>query len=199
MKKNIVVLLILIVCSSFILKDGFGVYKYKTDRFYESIELKKNYTFKYMYSMHNIKLVVNGNYRIIGDSLILDSNPQKDKIIVNEDSKGNLGNNKFIITDKYDNPFNYTLSIISQKGDTLILKNQWIKSKIKNVKIKEFYITDSKGLKSPTYLIKGKQSNCFRIFFETKRVFENEIWKINDDKIFPNNLSGEKVRYFLTK
>ena len=80
-------LILYIPCSkSFFLVDLLlitsVIHSYKSDRFYERITLGKDFKFKYDFHWHNISYSLNGNYRVKGDSLILDSNPQRDKLIV---------------------------------------------------------------------------------------------------------------------
>ena len=176
-----------------------GIYEYKTRYFNEKIELGIDYKFQYEYRKEFIQFNIDGNYRIKGDSLILDSSPQRDKIIVKESSKGNLKTIRFKVTDKIGSPLNYKLSLITRDNDTITLINQYFESKLKIKNLKSFYIYDTKGLKSPTYDIVGLRTNYFEIQFETKRVFDNEVWKIKNDKITPKGLNGEIQKYFLTK
>jgi hypothetical protein len=176
-----------------------GIYEYKSGFFYEKIELKKNFKFKYEYHTEFIQSNLVGNYRIKGDSLILDSSPQRDKIIVKESLKGNLNRVRFSVTDKKGVPMNYHLYIITKSNDTIILKDQFIKSKLKCGDLKSFYIFDTKGLKSPTYDVVGLRTNYFEVQFETNRVLDNEIWVIDNNRIYPKGLNGEKQNYCLTK
>lgn len=199
--RGILLIFILITCLSFKIKSNLheGVYEYKSGNFYESIELKANYKFEYNYRLNPISYSLEGNYRIKGDSLILNSSPQRDKIIVRESKKGNKKNFRFCVVDKLGVPFNYTLYAITKENDTITLTNQWKNSKIKNIPIRSFYIVDSKGLKTPTYLIQGTNTNHFEIIMETKRVMDNEIWKIKDNIITPIGMNGEYQPYSLKK
>jgi hypothetical protein len=178
-----------------------GIYTYSRENFHETLKLNENFTFKYNLSIHFIKQEVSGNYVIVGDSLVLNSFPQRDKIIVKESLKGNLNNKKFIVNDKDGHPFNYQLFLINKNNDTTIVKNQNFKSKIKIDHLNKFYIIDSKGLKSPTYSLKGTNTNYFDVQFETYRVFESEKWIIDEKnkKIKPIGLNGKYQNYHLTK
>lgn len=180
-------------------ENQLGKYSYTSNRFYESIELKKENKFIYFSKQEFINYEITGNYHVNGDTLTLDSNPQKDKLIVKETNKGRQGNFTFVVTDKMDNPIHYSIHLILIDNSEVSLKEQWQKSKIKNSKIKAFYIIDSKGLKSPKYHIKGEFSNFFKVWFEPNRVFENERWYINNNKIKPKGLNGEFQSYFLEK
>lgn len=192
---------ILIICLSFTKQSKLneGIYEYKTENFYESIELNENYKFKYNYRQNPISYSIEGNYKIKGNNLILDSSPQKDKIIVRESKKGNKKKFRFCVTDKLGIPFNYTLYAIRKSNDTITLKNQWEKSKIKDIAIKSFYIVDSKGLKTPTYHIEGTKTNYFEVMMETKRVMDNEVWKIKGEIITPIGINGKYQSYKLKK
>jgi hypothetical protein len=200
MKRIIITLIgILLLSFSFPNKNKKEIYEYNGEFFNEKIELGEDYKFKHEYRTEFLQIYLKGNYRIKGDSLILDSSPQRDKIIVRESSKGRLNTHKFKVVDKTSNPINYQLHLISKNHDTITLKNQYIESKLTVKDLKSFYIYDTKGLKSPTYNIVGLRTNYFEIQFETNRVLDNEVWRINEDQIFPLGMNGEKQNYFLTK
>jgi hypothetical protein len=193
-------ILILVLFSSLIDKDSYlGKYTYKSRYYYESIDLKNNNQFIYNCKNEFINYEIKGNYKINSDSLILDSYPQRDKIIVKENNRGNKNSNLIIVKDKEGNKMTYHIYLILVDDTVICLKDQWEKSKIKNQTIKGFYLVDTKGLKSPTYLKNGKFSNHFEVQFETKRVFENEIWHLEKDKIKPIGMDGEYQNYYLEK
>jgi len=200
MKKVLCILTVILLTSFTIqLKTHEGVYEYKADKFYESIELGKDFNFKYEYHFHSLSYSLEGDYSIKGDSLILDSNPQRDKIIVREYKKGNKNNVRFCVTDKLGTPINYTLYAINKENDTITLSNQWHKSKLKNKELESFYIIDSKGLKTPLYNIEGEKTNYFEVQMETVRVLDNEVWKIKDNSILPKGMNSKNQNYFLNK
>lgn len=199
MKATFYIFIVLIFSSLINKEDYFGKYIYKSRNYYESIDLKNNKQFIYNYKNEFISYEIKGNYKINSDSLVLDSNPQRDKIIVKELNKGNKNNNLIIVKDKNGNTLTYHIYLILLDDKVICLKDQWEKSKIKNQIIKGFYIVDTKGLKSSTYLKKGKFSNYFEVQFETKRVFENESWHIEKDKIKPIGMDGEYQNYYLEK
>ncbi|TRX34901.1 hypothetical protein [Flavobacterium restrictum] len=198
--KTAIFIFISIVLSLSINKDTYlGKYIYKSRNYYESIDLKDNNQFIYSYKNEFINYEIKGNYKINSDSLILDSNPQRDKIIVKEKNRGNKNSNLIIVKDKEGNNLTYHIYLVLVDDKVICLKDQWEKSKIKNQTIKGFYLVDTKGLKSPTYLKKGKFSNHFEVQFETKRVFENETWHLEKDKIKPIGMDGEYQNYYLEK
>jgi hypothetical protein len=198
--KTTIFIFISIIFSLPINKENHkGQYSYKNRNYYESINLKENSQFIYNYKNEFISYEIKGNYKINDSNLVLDSNPQRDKIIVKESNKGNKKNSLIIVRDKESNILTYHIYLILLNDEIICLKDQWDKTKIKNQEIKGFYIVDTKGLKSPVYLKKGKFSNHFVVLFETKRVFENETWLIEKDKIKPIGMDGEYQNYYLEK
>jgi hypothetical protein len=180
-------------------ENHLGNYSYKNDRYYESIELKEGNKFTYFTKQEFINYEIRGNYTIQGDSLVLNSSPQRDKIIVQESKKGSQKCNVIVVTDKMGIDIHYNLFLILDDNIEIKLANQWEKSKIRDQKIKGFYIIDTKGLKSPIYFKKGKSSNYFKVQLETNRVFDNETWYLNNNKIKPKGLNGEFQNYVLEK
>lgn len=180
-------------------ENHLGKYTFHKDKYTESLELLDNNKFIYQSRGEFIKYEVNGSFYINNDSIFLNSSPQKDKIIVKEGKKGSASENTITVKDKYDNYIHYSLSIIVRDGSQIELSQQWKSSKLKNYDIKGFYITDAQGLKSPIYLKQGKFSNCFTVLFETTRVFDNESWFKNNEKIMPRGLNGKFQNYFLER
>lgn len=189
-------LIFLIVLVQFELS---GKYAYNASHFSEDIELKENNKFIYNVKFNFSQYQVSGNYHILNDSLILNSSPQKDRILVFEFKRGTMQNSTFEVKSKSGAYFSYSIHIILRNGEEIEIKDQWEKSKFKDLKIREFYIVDKNGLKSPTYIIKGTMTNYFEILFETSRVFENESWVIKDGKIIPRNFQGQLQEYYLKK
>lgn len=191
------------IISFFLVYSGipFGKYSYKTNYYFESLELKANNQFVFLSKQEFISYEIKGNYytRNNGDSLVLDSNPHRDKIIVSESNQGEQESITIAVTNKTGDLIHYSLFLILKNEKIVSLDDQWDKSIINAEKLKAFYLIDSKGLKSPTYYVKGEFSNYFKVQFETKRVFENETWYIKDNKIYPRGLNGEIQNYFLEK
>lgn len=179
-------------------KANAGEYVYSRQGYNEYIILKSNGQFDWGMNTEFLKLSITGNWQVRSDSLILDSYPQRDRLIVWE-ARQNISNTKFYVTNKKKENINYTFVAITIKNDTLVLLNQWKETILSN-RISAFYIKDNKGLISPTYYIKGNKANRFYIYFETIRVFENESWGIRDDGIIPKGLDGTiQKKYILTK
>lgn len=177
-----------------------GKYSYSQRHFSESLELNPNQTFNYKVRMEFIRQEINGNYIIAGDSIILNSIPQRDKIIVNEKFQKSK-KNTFKVTDKSGLLIMYHLTITTEKNEIVEFRDCFDIIKTDNYNIKSFHITDTKGLKSPEYLIKGLNSNYFEIKFEHMRVFESEKWFIEKEskKIKPLGTNGEYQAYYLEK
>lgn len=199
--RGIIYIFVLVLFTSFTIQTNQyeGIYEYKSDNFYERIELDENFKFNYDYRLNSITYSLKGDYRIKGDSLILDSNPQRDKVIVKERKKGNEKNVRFCVKNKFGESFNYTLYAINKDGDTITLLNQWRKSKLKDEKIESFYIVDSKGLRTPWYEIKSTRTNYYEIQMEAIRVLDNEVWNISRNSIIPRGMNGETQSYKLDK
>ena len=102
------------------------------------------------------------------------------------------------VCNKLKEPLNYELVYITNVNDTVSLTSQWGFSKIA-AKAKAFYLVDGSGLTSPLYTIQGTSSNVFNVLFETHRVFENESWILEGNKIIPRDKSGKLQSYELVK
>lgn len=194
-------ILILITINCYGQYDATGIYSYSSERYSETLQLNENHTFEYSVRMHFVKQDVVGNYVVVGDSLILNSVPQRDKLIVQERLQGKFKNKSFNIKLKDGHPFNYQLYLISKTNDTLFINNQNSDTKIKFDELNSFYIIDTKGLKSPTYFLKGTNTNHFDILFEHIRVFESEKWIIDKklEKIAPIGTDNKYQNYYLSK
>lgn len=195
-----VIYIIVSLLAIFLLQDiQTGTYIYSASHYSESIEIKDNNKFIYKLNLNFSQYEVQGNYHILKDSLILNSYPQKDKMIVFESNKGKMKNVTFEVKTKYGKYFTYDLHLILNSNEEITLKNQWGKSKFKNLGLKGFYIIDKNGLKSPNYMIIGTAINYFKVLFETSKVFENESWAIKNNKITPRRFNGELQNYYLEK
>jgi len=175
-----------------------GSYSYKSLHYNESIDLFENGTFSYFQKTEFLKIEITGNWQIRNDSLlVLDSKPQRTKLIVWESKK--KGEKTILhIRDMENNSMNYSLYLIPYKGDTLEFKDQFDET-VTREKFVSFYIVDSKGLHSPLYKIQGTSSNFFEVHFETHRVFENEYWILKKQSIVPMGIDNRYSNYQLSK
>jgi len=187
----------IITSSSRLQNLPYGIYLYETEHYSEKIELKDNNTFIYSVNNEFIRYRIQGNFNFRGDSLILDSSPQKDKIIVRESKQGRNDIAKIIVTNKMGENLHYSLFFTGVNNNKDSLKGQWGTAIIRNQKIKSFYVLDSKGLRSPEYFRAGVSSNYFMVQFESSRTFENESWLIQGNAICPKGLDGKLQNYFL--
>ena len=145
------------------------------------------------------KMDISGSYYIVNDTLYLNSSPQRDKILVQE-SRSKKKNDRYFyfnVTSKKGNLMHYHLYLILDNGQKMVYRDQFQTTKITSERIKGFYILDTKGLKSPTYIIEGLYTNIFNVQFETQRVFENESWLMKNDSIIPRGFDGEFQKYAL--
>ncbi len=192
--------------STFPNQDSFqniiGVYKSpKQDYNFtsESISLNADSTFDYIIKTEFTKIKDSGYWRKSGNNLILNSRDKKEKMYVEE--KRNLFDKiKFDVTYKDNDPLNYQLYLISKK-DTLHIEDAFGDTILNHTKFtfEAFYIIDSRGFKYPTYFLKKRKSNYFRIYLEAHRIFDNEIWEIKNGGLQPIGLDGTKMNYWLVK
>jgi hypothetical protein len=200
MKIECLILLSLFLFS-FNLENETGKYEYRDGYLKESIELLENHTFIYNRRQHFLNFTIKGNYNIVGDSLVLDSNPQKEKIIVRENFVKIFETKFFNITDKNGENITFHLYVTLIDGSIEVFRDQFEKLKFKSKPIKSFHILTTMGLKSPEYELHGKNTNSFDIQLETTRVFESEKWffdKVNK-KITPKGLDIKIQNYSLKK
>ncbi|MCA6069499.1 hypothetical protein JI747_020255 [Chryseobacterium sp. RG1] len=198
MKKYLSLYFILFTILSFSQDSKLKEYCYKAPRYYECINLLKDGSFKYYRKTEFLKEEIYGNWQVKNDSLlVLDSNPQRSRLIVNEIYKKGK-KITFNVRDSEQRLINYHLYIIRNKKDTIAYKDQFDKTIVTNKeKGMSFYIVNTAGLHSPEYKFKSNKANYFNVTFEQKRIFENEQWKFKGNKIVPLNLDGKYSNYEL--
>lgn len=193
--KSLYVIIILLFCNQDS-KIKLGTYSYQINQYYEAITLEEHNTFIYKLRINFFNLETKGKYYIQNDSIILNSSPQKDRMIVYEDYKKYKKTSIFDVYDKNRHRITYHIYVTTRDNKVIELRDQWGKTKVNVDNVKSFYIKDTKGLSSPIYNIIG-QTNYFEVYFETKRVFENESWLIKDNKIIPKSFNGYFQNYNL--
>ena len=175
-------------------------YEYNASHFQESIELLENREFIWKCNRHILGLVtIKGTYQIFGDSLVLNSSPQRDKIIVRAKNTGKFENKVFKVPDKQGNLMTFHLYVTLNDNSEKVFKDCYEKIKFKSGPIKSFHIINTGGLKSPEYKLNGSFTNFFEVQLENIRVFDNENWYLIDNKIQPKGFDGENQNYYLTK
>ena len=200
MNKTITILLgllisPLIMCS----QDAAGnLYTYKAPHYYESIYLLEDGRFVYYCKSEFLKSEIEGNWQIRNDTiLVLDSSPQRSKMVVSESYK-RAKRNTFQIRSTDNRIINYHLYLITPTEDTLEFRDQFDKTVVLG-NYSSFYVVDTKGQYSPTYEIVGSKANFFEVLIEGKRVFENEYWKYHGEYIIPLGTDGKYSNYKLVK
>lgn len=178
-----------------------GVYSYSTplssSHYHEEISLKNDGSFYYKQSMPFYRVKIIGNWQVSNGYLVLDSHPQRSKMLVKESWHKQDGN-VIQVRDKSENCIGYYLYLITNKKDTLIYRDQFNKSIISRM-FSSFYIVDTKGLHSPVYNVIGGRTNYFEVKFETKRLFENEYWMISKEGLIPIGLDNKPQSYLLKR
>lgn len=201
---NIMTILIFIMYLQCKSQNGLeGTFQYKRQRpvYDEKLILYPNNSFEYSLKMDmGIYLRNTGNWLQRDSCLILDSYPQKEKMIVWESyEKTKTGIIVEVMSKDNKQPMYYHLTVIFSNKDTIVFKDQYIKTIIKERPI-SFWIVNTNGLKSTEYKIKSLEANTIKVFFENDRVFENEDWRIIDThKIQPRGLDGKYYNYYLEK
>ncbi len=165
----------------------------------EAITLNADSTFEYQMNTEFLKIKANGYWDVSGDDLILNSSDKREKINV-EEKKNRSNKIKFDVTYKTDEPLYYQLYLITNK-DTLHIEDVFADTVINHTTLKGFYIIDTRGLKYPTYFLKKRKSNYFRVRLEKNRIFDNEVWHIKDSgtKLQPIGFNGNFMNYYLIK
>lgn len=165
----------------------------------EVITLNADATFNYAISTEFIKIKANGYWRVLTDSLLLNSSNKKEKAVVKE--KRHRGAKlKFDVTYDNNEPLYYQLYLITSK-DTLHIEDVFGDTTMSSIPLKAFFVLDARGFRYPTYFLKRGESNCFRITLERDRIFDNEVWRIKDggDKLQPKGLNGDFMNYYLIR
>ena len=177
------------------------IYKYQNSNTSEILILKSNSTFEYQYKQNFLDISVNGYWSINKDSLVLNSAPQRDRLIVFE-KRDTLSEDLYIfkVLNKKNEEIMYHLNLSDRSGQETYLKDQFGISEVdkSTIDLGSFSVKDTKGLTSPTYNLVGSKANYFEIFFETQRVFEAEIWIIINNELIPRTMSGNQGNYRLS-
>lgn len=203
MKKLGIIILIFLICLQCKSQsDLFGTFKYKryNPLYIETLILHPNGHFDYSLEMDMGVYYRNiGNWQQRDSCLILDSNPQKEKMLIMEFYEKQQKEIKVKVISKDSRiPMYYHLTAVLSNNDTIVFKDQYMETIIKERPI-SFWITNTVGLRSSEYKIKSV-GNRIEVLFENERVFENEQWKvINTNRIKPRGLNGYFYNYYLEK
>lgn len=175
-----------------------STYEYRTSYYHETLNLFHDGSFRYFVTQELSHEEIKGNWQFRNDSiLVLDSSPQKSKMLVFENQK--KGDEiTFRVQNMSKQDIHFNLYLITETNDTLLFRDQYKKT-ITNKRFSSFYIIDVNSNKSPTYKREGLRSNIFDIMLATERVFDNEHWKYYNDYIIPIGIDGEYSNYKLIK
>lgn len=167
----------------------------------EAITLNADFTFEYIISTEFTKIKANGYWQLSGSNLILNSSDKREKFNV-EERKNRRNKIKFDVTYKSNEPLYYQLYLITNK-DTSHIEDVFGDTVINHTEaaLKAFYIMDARGFRYPTYFLKKRKANYFRVRLEKDRIFDNESWQIKDNgnKLQPIGLNGSFMNYCLIK
>lgn len=168
----------------------------------ETIKLNADFTFEYLISTEFTKIKANGYWHLLDSYLILNSSDKKEKLNV-EEKKKRINKIKFDVTYKSNEPLYYQLYLITNKIDTSHIEDVFADTLINLslATLKAFYVIDARGFRYPTYFLKKRKSNYFRVRLENDRIFDNESWQIKDsgNKLQPIGLDGSYMNYCLSK
>lgn len=177
-----------------------GEYSYSNNHFNIHLNLSSDGTF-YYYDNGQIQLrECQGNWQERSGNLILDSYPQKEKMVCYEYLNRKVEYISINVKKKSDGrPIHYSLYLLKNSGDTIQLKEQFKTSKVFEKDINGFFIVDMNGTQSSTYMFQRKGTNTFDVLFETERVLDNEDWRITETGIQPRNDAGNYANFILQK
>ena len=171
----------------------------KSDTIYpertEWIILRADSTFEYFYRVPFTVQTIEGKYSITDNELILNSDEEKMLVEEEFNAEFSRGVKLFDVSFLSGEKLNYFIGLIDRKGDDEILADQYGKTKVKAKIIKGFYIWSL--LKYPVYIPKCKKSNFFQVKLNPNRVFDNEKWTIEGDRIKSIGFDGEENDYYL--
>ena len=171
---------------------------------FDSLILLNNHTFKFYYLRKKCMTIgsVEGYYCLNGDTLILNSTPQRyDIIIIPRPKKNNKKldfKTYFKVRDEFRLPFSYSLFAITHDNDTLKFTNQFDMTVIEKQKIRSIYIIPDCGPKTSSVFLR-RYANYFEVYVNTDRIMDGEKWIIRNNKIKYLNPYKEWSKHPLVK
>lgn len=208
--KNIICLLIILtfstLCKSQELSEIVGKYTTKNkshffNKHYEEISLNADSSFRYFARIGFVKVEIKGEWHLTGYSLTLKghhpgitSEVSVTELVDNGIPKGQV---KIATTDLESDAFTHHVS--ATKGDTTItLRDREYVTMIPLSSLDRFDITNTL-FKYPTYEVKNKQANYFKVRVPRSRVIINEVWQYKNGVLFPRGLIQDYSTYYLSK
>jgi hypothetical protein len=188
-----------------------GTYRYLKDsvpnansKFFEEIQLKPDGSFTYKNRIGSfIKNEVNGNWKLEGSNLLLNS-PTSQKDVIEaipcpSDNNGDLGYYVKVRNQK-GHKINYMLIVDGNESN--IIKEQYDNSSIKNVSsVENIQVITTFGLYSKVLALpdNSDEKRCFEVTVNEKRSFDNEEWTFVDSKVKPKAYNRKSAKYYLYK
>ena len=168
---------------------------------YEEIVLKSDSSFKYFARIGFVKIEIKGKWHLTGHYLTLKghhpgitSEVSVTELIDNGIPEGQV---KIATTDLESDAFTHHVS--ATKGETTItLRDREYVTMIPHSSLDRFYITNTL-FKYPTYEVKNKEANYFKVRVPRSRVIINEVWQYKNGVLFPRGLIQDYSTYYLSK
>lgn len=184
---------------------NYGTYKHYAHHRMESFELLPNGEFRYL-RVHPGYDSISG-YWVQKDSLlILNSIPQRDRVVIYEGYVKSNKRNEIKVVNKSSIPLFFKLNVITTSNDTLNLDGiytAYIPAPIKSFRLINaalgLGVAEEPRYDYPSYQVRYKECNYFVIIFETDRIFEHEEWIIKNDKEIKPILENGKEAYYTLK
>lgn len=185
-----------------------GTYRYLKDsvpnansRFFEEIQIKSDGSFIYKNRIGSfIRNEVNGNWRLEGNKLILNSpSSQKDLIKSVSCFSDETKDYHLKVRNQKGHKINYMLIVDGDESDTI--KEQYSSSSINYVtSIETIQVITTSGLYSKVLeLPNNNKERCFEITVNEKRNFDNEEWTFKEGKVRPKAFNRKSANYYLYK
>lgn len=188
-----------------------GTYRYLKDslpnansKFFEEIQIKSDGSFTYKNRIGSfIKNEVNGNWKLEGSNLLLNS-PASQKDVIEaipcpSNSNEDLGYYVKVRNQK-GHKINYMLIVNGNESN--IIKEQYDNSSIKDVSsIENIQVVTTSGLYSKVLALSdySYEKRCFEVTVNEKRSFDNEEWIFIDGKVRPKAYNRKSANYYLYK
>ena len=175
--------------NSFSQSDNFfGSYKFysKDKMYYQILDLNHDTTFIYTVGNDLIAQKSSGIWKIYGDTLILNSRLQNEKVpaTIHETSNNDLQNEfTFINKSQSDDVLGLVL-IFKDSVRYIPIFSKKITVNFKNFIAFQLFLTPE--LATPPYFIKNSISNKFEIYFDTKDIYRNYLFLLKQKFLLRN-------------
>ncbi len=188
-----------------------GTYRYLKDsipnannKFFEEVEIKSDGSFTYKNRIGSfIRTEVRGNWKLEGNSLILDSPSSFKDLIETIDCPSDI--NKDLgcylkVRNQKGQKISYMLIVNGDEKN--IIKEQYDNSYIKDVTMFEnLQVITTSGLYSKVLDLPSNvdEKKCYQAIVSETKSFNNEEWLFTKGKINPRGFNGKYTEYYLYK